>query len=69
VDLYLSMPRTDPKGLLRGLVKFVAGQSRRLRLDHWKALDEMCRRADAVICSTEEQRRIVLPPVTTSASS
>ena len=61
MDPYLSVPRTDPKGLLRGLAKFVAGQSRRLRLDHWKALEEMCRRADAVICSTEEQRRTVLP--------
>jgi glycosyltransferase involved in cell wall biosynthesis len=61
VDPYLSVPRTDPKGLLRGLARFVAGQSRRLRLNHWKALEEMCRRADAVICSTEEQRRTVLP--------
>ena len=61
VDPYLAVPRTDVKGLLRGLAKFVAGESRRLRLDHWKALQDMCRRADAVICSTEEQRRNVLP--------
>ncbi len=61
VDPYLSVPRTDVKGALRGLARFVAGQSRRLQLHHWKALERMCGRADAVICSTEEQRRTVLP--------
>jgi glycosyltransferase involved in cell wall biosynthesis len=61
VDPYLSLSRTNPKALLRGMARFVTGQSRRLRLDHWKALEDMCHRANAVICSTEEQRRTVLP--------
>ena len=32
-------------------------QSRYLQLDHWKAIEAMCRRADAVVCTTEEQKR------------
>lgn len=56
-DSYLAIPRTDVKGMFRGLAKFVAGQSRRLQLNHWGAIEAMCRRADAVVCVTEEQRR------------
>ena len=52
-----AIPRTDLKGRLRGLAKFVSRQHRYLRLDHWHALEEMCRRSDAVICTTAEQRR------------
>ena len=60
VDAYLTIPRSDVKGVLRGLAKFVAGQSRRLRLDHWKAIQDMCRRSDAVVCNTGDLRRMVL---------
>lgn len=57
IDSYLAIPRTDIKGRLRGLAKFVSRQSRYLQLDHWRAIESMCRRADAVVCSTEEQQR------------
>lgn len=57
IDSYLAIPRTDIKGCLRGLAKFVSRQSHYPQLDHWKAIEAMCRRADAVICSTEEQQR------------
>jgi glycosyltransferase involved in cell wall biosynthesis len=57
IDSYLAIPRNDLKGRLRGLAKFVSRQSRYLQLDHWKALEAMCKRADAVICTTEEQKR------------
>jgi hypothetical protein len=60
VDSYLAIPRTDLKGRLRGLFKFLLRQSRYLQLDHWKAIGAMCTRADAVVCSTEEQRRDIL---------
>lgn len=60
IDSYLAIPRWDPKGLLRGLAKYVAGQSQYLRLDHWKAIQAMCQRADAVICSTDEQKQDIL---------
>ncbi len=60
-DSYLSVARTDPKGLLRGLAKYVGGKTRYLQLDYWKTLQDICRRADAVACSTEAQRRDILP--------
>lgn len=60
IDSYLAIPRTDLKGRLRGLFKFLSRQSRYLQLDHWKAIGGMCARADAVVCSTQEQRHDIL---------
>jgi glycosyltransferase involved in cell wall biosynthesis len=60
IDSYLAIPRTNLKGQLRGLFKFLSRQSRYLQLDHWEAIKGMCARADAVVCSTEEQRQDVL---------
>jgi glycosyltransferase involved in cell wall biosynthesis len=57
IDSYLAIPRNNLKGRLRGLAKFVSRQSRYLQFDHWKALEAICKRADAVICTTEEQKR------------
>jgi glycosyltransferase involved in cell wall biosynthesis len=57
IDPYLAISRRDPKGLLRGLAKYVTGQSQFLQLDYWKAIQAMCRRADAVVCTTDEQKR------------
>ena len=56
IDSYLAIPRDNLKGRLRGLAKFVGGQHRHLQLDHWRAIEKMCRRADAVICTTVEQQ-------------
>jgi hypothetical protein len=60
-DSYLSVPVTDLKQLQRGLFKFVSGQSRYLQVNYRRAVAEMCRRADAVVCSTDEQRELILP--------
>jgi mRNA-degrading endonuclease RelE of RelBE toxin-antitoxin system len=60
-DSYLSVPITDLKQLQRGLFKFVSGQSRYLQLNYRRAVAEMCRRADAVVCSTDEQRELIMP--------
>ncbi len=60
IDSYFAIPRTDLKGRLRGLFKFLSRQSRYLQLDYWKAIGGMCARADAVVCSTEEQRQDIL---------
>lgn len=60
IDSYLAIPRTDIKGNLRGLFKFLSRQSRYLQLDHWRAISDMCRRADAVVCSTQEQKADIL---------
>ena len=53
IDSYLAVPRNSVKGRLRGFAKYISGQSRRPRLNHWKALESMCARADAVICTTQ----------------
>lgn len=60
IDSYLAIPKDNAKGWLRGLAKYFSGQSRHLKLDHWKAIGEMCSRADAVVCSTQEQRADIL---------
>src|SRR5258708_35680957 len=57
VDAYLTTPSLSLKGLLRGAAKFAARQNRHLLLNYTAGIKEMCRRADAVICSTAEQQR------------
>jgi hypothetical protein len=61
IDSYLAIPRSSITGRLRGLAKFLSGQSRHLRLDYWKAVERMCRRSDAVVCTTLEQKRDISP--------
>ena len=56
IDSYLSVPRTDPKQLLRGPAWYVLGKHQKLRFDYLSSIRAMCRRADAVVCSTLEQR-------------
>jgi hypothetical protein len=60
-DAYLAIPRLDPKGLLRGLAKFAVRQNRRLLLNYTRGLEEMCERADAVVCASQEQATLVSP--------
>lgn len=59
VDAYLSLPRTDPKAVLRGAAKSALGQLRYPALDWWKLLRGMCRRAAAVVCATDEQQALI----------
>lgn len=61
IDSYLAIPRGDFKGRLRGVAKYVFGQSRSLQVDYWRAVADMCRRADAVVCTTAEQKRDIEP--------
>lgn len=61
IDSYLAIPQWDLKGKLRGLSKFVTRQSRYLQLNHQRAIQQICQRADAVICTTEEQKKCILP--------
>ena len=60
VDSYLDAPRTDPRAIVRGAAKFLFRHTRHLHLDYRALLEATCRRADAVICATEEQRRTIL---------
>lgn len=59
IDSYLSIPRTNIKHLLRGTAFYVAGRHKNLRLEYSKNLRSMCRRADAVVCSTPEQAQVI----------
>ncbi|MBP7461369.1 MAG: hypothetical protein KBA26_08775 [Candidatus Delongbacteria bacterium] len=55
VDSYLFENNTS-RAFLRGIGKFVTGKSSRLYLNYKKAIIEICRLADAVVCSTMEQQ-------------
>jgi hypothetical protein len=61
VDSYLSVPKWDIKAILRGTAKFVVRETRHLQLSYRKAIQTMCRRADAVICTAENQKQAILP--------
>jgi glycosyltransferase involved in cell wall biosynthesis len=56
VDSYLAPPGADPRAWLRGLFKFLSGHTRHLHLDFRQLIIDCLRRADAVICCTQEQR-------------
>jgi glycosyltransferase involved in cell wall biosynthesis len=60
IDSYLSLPRTNLKALLRGPAKSLTREFRHPTLSYWAALAAMCRRADAVVCTTPEQQREAL---------
>lgn len=60
VDSYLNVGLLNsPKELVRGLGKFIVRQSSSLVLDYRQAKIAMCRRADAVVCSTPEQAAVI----------
>lgn len=56
VDSYLAISPYDIKGALRGLAKYIGREHKYLRLNYSRALQEMCLRADAVLCTTDEQK-------------
>jgi len=58
-DSYLAIPKTNIKGWLRGFAKYIFGQHKKFYLSYWKLLEKMCRRADLIICSTLEQKKII----------
>lgn len=61
VDSYLAVPDTSAKSMLRGSAKFVAGETSRPTLSYRRTIEAMCIRADAVVCSTNEQREQIRP--------
>ena len=58
IDSYLSVPRTNRRQLLRGPLWYALRRHKKLR-DYLSNLKAMCRRADAVVCSTDEQREMI----------
>lgn len=61
ISSFLAIPRGNLRQQLRGTVNYLLGRSRHYEPDQWAAIQRMCRRADAVVCTTEEQRRDILP--------
>ena len=59
IDSYLEIPAWRPDDVARGLGKTVLRQHRHLTPSFTRAVEAMCRRADAVVCSTPEQRRTI----------
>jgi hypothetical protein len=59
IDPYLTIPLTDLKQLLRGVVWFAKGRHKYPAINFRAALERMCHRADAVVCTTEEQRQAI----------
>jgi glycosyltransferase involved in cell wall biosynthesis len=55
IDSYLDIPARSIGNRLRGLVKYATHELARPTLDYHGAMEAMCRRADAVVCSTPEQ--------------
>ena len=58
IDSYLSIPRTNWRQLLRGPLWYALRRHKRLR-DYLSSLRALCRRADAVVCTTNEQRETI----------
>ena len=56
VDSYLAIPPSDIKGALRGLAKYLGREHKYLKINYAGALKEMCSRADAIVCTTLEQK-------------
>lgn len=56
IDSYLDIPAYDWRQLLRGAVFYCVGRHRHLQLRYKSSLEQLCERADAVVCSTLEQR-------------
>ncbi|WP_150430166.1 glycosyltransferase family 4 protein [Dechloromonas sp. CZR5] len=57
IDSYLAIPRTNLKQWLRGGLWYATGRHRKLRWSLWAAYQDMCRRADAVVCTTQGQQK------------
>jgi hypothetical protein len=55
-DSYLAVPRNHYKHRLRGPYRYLTARNRGLILDYWAAFARMCARADAVVCTTLEQK-------------
>jgi glycosyltransferase involved in cell wall biosynthesis len=55
IDSYLALPGLDRQNLVRGVAKYATRETHRLHLDYRKGMEALARRADAMVCSTEEQ--------------
>ncbi|MFN3943476.1 MAG: hypothetical protein ACK4K7_00935 [Allosphingosinicella sp.] len=59
VDPYFEQKRLDER-ILKGIGRFIEGRDSRLSPDFRRTLEQACRAADGVFCSTPEQRETIL---------
>jgi glycosyltransferase involved in cell wall biosynthesis len=57
VDSYLAISQWKLRNMFRGIAKFTFRRHRYLHFNFQKLLKNMCRRSDAVICTTLEQQK------------
>jgi glycosyltransferase involved in cell wall biosynthesis len=57
IDAYLAGTANDWKSRGRGVAKYAIGEIARPVADYRRAIEAMCARADAVVCSTAQQKR------------
>src|SRR4051794_16922925 len=57
IDAYLAGSANDWKSRGRGVAKYAIGEIVRPVVDYRQAIEAMCFRADAVVCSTPQQKR------------
>jgi len=60
VDSYLDLPRADPKALLRGPAKFLAGEAPHPFFSYRHAIERILERADAATLATPEQAAVAV---------
>jgi len=59
-DSYFAISPWEPKAMLRGTAKYIFGQHQHWEPSFHATLKRMCKRADAVVCSTPEQRALIM---------
>lgn len=59
VDSYLAIPESDLKARLRGLSKYAIGELSQPVWSYRRTIERIARRADAVVCSTIEQKQML----------
>jgi len=56
IDSYLATSGLTFLGLFRGVAKYLSGEHKYCQFNFKKSVELMCRRADVVICSSQEQK-------------
>lgn len=56
IDSFLAIPKSNIKHWLREPLWYLLGRRTNLHFNPWKLVESMCRRADAVVCTTEAQK-------------
>lgn len=57
VDDYLSVSTFSFKNIFRGVINFIFGKGKKITFNYKKQQEYLCKLSDAVICSSEEQKK------------